>query len=410
MIHSALLPIGGKGSRMSLYSDTPKLLLSLGDSNLLSLCIDSLISSGISSFFFLTNHSSHIVNDFARNYCIKVNVKCKFLYETIYSGNFGCILENISSLPDLFVVAYPDVVHSIDLKRLYRYFFSSQSDLLLVCRKSNHLNDSDKIAIDCLDRVKFLDSKLSPSQYEPSHFNLYGNCGLYVTKKSFVQKLSITAVSASNTIDLFALITSCPEYTSHFHISPYICSDYILDVGTPNRFESAKAYLNTTNNNNSRFLLLDRDGTLVESLNDYLLYPDQVSINPKILDIYTHYTTQGYIPVVISNQPQISFGLLSLSTLDLINAQIQFLLRQQNLNEIYRFIHCPHHPNHGFDGENDYLKHVCVCRKPSIGMIHTLALTCNISANSSVMVGNSESDMYFAKNFGCTYIDINTLA
>ena len=409
MISSALLPIGGKGTRMSLYSDTPKLLLSLGSKNLLSLSIDALIDSGVSSFYFLSNLASNSVNNFAAEYCSAKGVDSTFLFESKLSGNFGCILENIDSLPDTFIVSYPDVVHSIDLQKVYKYFYASQSDILFVCRKSNHLHDSDKIAIDCLDRVLFLDSKISPLSYESNYYNLYGNCGIYVASKSFVRSLYVYSSTTSSSIDLFQLITSCSNYIKLFNISPYISSDYILDVGTPARFESAKAYL-STKLPPTRYLLLDRDGTLVNSVDGYLLSADQVMLNTKLLETYRRYTSDGYIPVVISNQPQISFGLLSLRTLDQVNSRIQYLLRQYDLREIYRFLHCPHHPHHGFPDETTYLKHLCLCRKPSTGMIDILNLTCNVSPSSSIMIGNTDVDMLFAKNFGCRYIDVNTLS
>ena len=98
MITSALLPIGGKGSRMSSYSDTPKLLLSIANKNLLSLSIDALIASGIKTFYFLTNLASASVNEFASEYCSLKSVSYIFLFENKLSGNFGCILENIDKL------------------------------------------------------------------------------------------------------------------------------------------------------------------------------------------------------------------------------------------------------------------------------------------------------------------------
>ena len=409
MITSALLPIGGKGSRMSSYSDTPKLLLSIANKNLLSLSIDALIASGIKTFYFLTNLASASVNEFASEYCSLKSVSYIFLFENKLSGNFGCILENIDSLPDKFIVSYPDVVHSIDLQKVYNYFYASQSDILFVCRKSNHLHDSDKLAIDCLDRIIFLDSKINPLSYDLNNYNLYGNCGIYIASKIFVQTLLSNSHIDTLSIDLFQLITSCPNYISIFHISPYISSDFILDVGTPSRFEAALHYL-YGELESSKYLLLDRDGTLVNSVNSYLLSPDEVSLNVNLLETYRQYTADGYIPVVISNQPQISFGQLSLQTLDKINARIQYLLRQNNLCEIYRFLHCPHHPHHGFDDESICLKHVCLCRKPSIGMVYSLGLTCDVSPSASIMIGNTEVDKLFANNFGCRYIDVNTLS
>ena len=80
----------------------------------------------------------------------------------------------------------------------------------------------------------------------------------------------------------------------------------------------------------------------------------------------------GFLPIVVTNQPQLSFGLMNLDQLDLIHCRIQTLLSELNLKTIFRFIFCPHHPQSRHNNELDILKYFCNCRKPQIGMYEEL--------------------------------------
>ncbi len=52
--------------------------------------------------------------------------------------------------------------------------------------------------------------------------------------------------------------------------------------------------------------------------------------------------------------------------------------------KISQVYHCPHHPD--FTGE-------CECRKPNIGMILQAKKDYNIDLNSSILIGDKESDI-----------------
>ena len=103
----------------------------------------------------------------------------------------------------------------------------------------------------------------------------------------------------------------------------------------------------------SKILFLDRDGTLIK--NDkkiYITSPEEVFLNESILNIYKKYTSKGFLPIVVTNQPQIAHGKINLETLDKIHCKIQDLLKERNLEKIFQFLICPHHPHVGYQRDS----------------------------------------------------------
>ena len=99
---------------------------------------------------------------------------------------------------------------------------------------------------------------------------------------------------------------------------------------------------------------------------------------------------------------------LSLAELEDINNKIILYCRSKSLL-IDTVIWCPHHPHKGFESENELLKTVCFCRKPSPGMLLELSYQRNIDLNCSLFVGDSFVDMQAANSAGCDFKNIINL-
>ena len=417
MINSALIPVGGIGSRMRSIGKLPKLLLPIGPTTLLGLCILRLKLAGITDFYFTTKDDCMEVNSYISNFCSDLSINKVLLKETVLGGNFGGIVENIDVLPDEFVVAYPDVVTNLDFRLLFLWHQSAQADITFVVRKSDHLHDSDQISLDSLNRINSLYSKeIKNVVNSAGECNLYGNCGIYIIKKPLIINVISSLRISTGEVDLFSILSRY-LLKSKIFLSAFTSADFILDVGTPERYMSLLEKVEASgldsffNRNYNKMLLLDRDGTLIKSVsNGYLYDATEVVLNPQILDAYKSLTESNFIPVVLTNQPQISFGKLTYAALDSIHSRIQRLLVHAGLKEIYRFIHCPHHPHSGHKNELNHLKFKCICRKPSTGMFSALKQTVNIDTANSIMVGDTINDESFAKAIGSKYYDINNIS
>lgn len=108
----------------------------------------------------------------------------------------------------------------------------------------------------------------------------------------------------------------------------------------------------------------------------------------------------GYLAVVVTNQPVIARGEVSVEELEEIHKKMETLLGQEGayLDAIY---YCPHHPHKGYEGELPELKIDCGCRKPKPGMLIKAAEEFHIDLEASWMIGDGENDIKAGKAAGC---------
>ena len=111
---------------------------------------------------------------------------------------------------------------------------------------------------------------------------------------------------------------------------------------------------------------------------------------------------------MVTNQPQISMGIISFEELYDINCLIIVELLKFNF-KVDEVVFCPHHPHKGFDNEIIELKMDCFCRKPNPGMIIHQAILKNIDLSNSLMIGDSNEDLYAASNAGLEFINIEDI-
>lgn len=136
-----------------------------------------------------------------------------------------------------------------------------------------------------------------------------------------------------------------------------------------------------------RFVLLDRDGTLVVERN-YLTDPDEIELLPGAISGLKKMAALGFGLVVITNQSAIGRGWLSHERLGLIHARMQWLLSQEGLalNGIFA---CPHVPEAG-----------CECRKPQPGLALFAARELGFKLEDSFIVGDKACDIDLGRNIG----------
>ena len=115
----------------------------------------------------------------------------------------------------------------------------------------------------------------------------------------------------------------------------------------------------------------------------------------------------GYLAIVVTNQPVIARGEVTIPELDLIHNKMETELGRQGayIDGLY---YCPHHPDKGFEGEIEELKIECDCRKPKPGLILRAAEDFNIDLSNSWMIGDGENDIMAGKAAGCMTALIGT--
>lgn len=113
----------------------------------------------------------------------------------------------------------------------------------------------------------------------------------------------------------------------------------------------------------------------------------------------------GYLAVVVTNQPVIARGEVTVQQLQEIHNKMETLLGKDGayIDALYYW---PHHPHKGYEGEVVELKIDCDCRKPKPGLLIRASEDYNINLEQSWMVGDSDIDVQAGKAAGCKCIKI----
>lgn len=152
-----------------------------------------------------------------------------------------------------------------------------------------------------------------------------------------------------------------------------------------------RIYLTETFFKNTKTIFLDRDGTMNVRPNKacYVEKPDDFVWLPNAREAIALLKKNGYRLFVVSNQPGIARGALSIETLRQIDNKIQADLKEYNA-QIDSFYYCTH------DWDED-----CDCRKPKPGLFFQAQKEWSLDLSKCWMLGDDERDMHAGGDAGC---------
>jgi len=139
-----------------------------------------------------------------------------------------------------------------------------------------------------------------------------------------------------------------------------------------------------------RTVFLDRDGILNEKMPEgqYVTRWEEFHVLPGVPLALRRLNEAGLRVLVVSNQRGIARGLYTMADVEALHSKLQSVL-QEKAAHIDAFFICPHD------------KGQCDCRKPLPGLFEqAVAKFPDISAATSVMIGDSLSDIEFGRNLG----------
>jgi len=139
-----------------------------------------------------------------------------------------------------------------------------------------------------------------------------------------------------------------------------------------------------------RTVFLDRDGILNQKMPEhrYVTRWEEFRVLPGVPAALRRLNDAGLRVVVVSNQRGIAKGLYTAADLEAMHSQFQQLLAGEGAR-IDAFFICPH--------ETDE----CNCRKPLPGLFEqAVARFPEITAATSVMIGDSPTDVDFGRRLG----------
>ena len=385
---------GGKGTRIaSINSEVPKPMIEILGKPILEYQVEVLKKQGFNDYIFVIGHLGHVIKDYFGDGS-KFGISIEYIVEEEPLGTAGALYFLKDKIEEDFVLLNGDIIFDVDINRFYKYHKDHNGLATILVHPNNHPFDSGLIEVNNDGMVIDWINK----EAERVWYHNLVNAGIHILSVKVLDRF----IEAKKTdLDRDILKPMIMEKQLFAYSSP----EYIKDMGTPKRYDEVISDIKTGKVddkclvNKQKAIFLDRDGTInkyvgfLRKLDDFELL-DGVSKAIKMIN------ESGYLAIVVTNQPVVARGEVTVDELDVIHKKMETLLGQDGAYIDGLYI-CPHHPDSGFDGEIKELKIECECRKPKPGMILKAAKDFNIDLSNSYMIGDSENDIKAGMAAGC---------
>ena len=220
------------------------------------------------------------------------------------------------------------------------------------------------------------------------------NAGVYLLGRPVIDALP-ARVPISLERDVFPALVDAG-------LSAYRGGGRFIDIGTPESYTEAQAFFSpapraeeASRPTTRPFILLDRDGTLIEERH-YLSDPGGVVLLPGVVEGLRALRAEGFALVVATNQAGVGRGLFPEEQVAAVHGRLSELLAAQGAR-LDGIFYCPHHPDAG-----------CDCRKPATGLARQAAAALGPGAAPVAVVGDKRCDIDLARALGVPGILVTT--
>ena len=436
-----IIMAGGRGTRISeRFPDIPKPLIPIDGVPVLEREICSLRDQGFTDLILTISHMGDKIRDHFGDGS-RLGVRITYFNEETPLGNAGALFLLRGQLTEDFLLLNADAVFDVDFNRMVKFHKAHGGLVTLFTHPNSHPYDSGLILADNAFRVERWLTKEDP---RPEFYRNRVNAGLHVISPKVLDMAAAGegpfggagtggagtggaagagtggAAGAGVRIDVSRIGQAGDDgkiykvdldrrllkpLAGSGQMYCYDSPEYVKDMGTPERYDAVcRDFLaGTVQAKNlkepQKAVFLDRDGTINKYVG-FLRKIDQFELLPGVADAIRKINASGYLCIVVTNQPVIARGEVTVPELEEIHRKMETLLGLEGayLDGLY---YCPHHPHKGYAGEAPELKIECSCRKPKPGMLLKAAEDFNIDLGKSWMVGDGENDILAGRNAGC---------
>jgi D-glycero-alpha-D-manno-heptose 1-phosphate guanylyltransferase len=386
----AIVLAGGLGTRLrSVVSEVPKCMAPVGGRPFLEYLLNILKSAGVSRVIFSVGYLREAVIGWVEEHDFPF--ECTFAVEEEPLGTGGGIMNALAKArEDDVLVLNGDTFFNADLRRFMAEHIRGGATVSLALKPMTDFDRYGKVSVGADGKV------LEFAEKRPCRKGLI-NGGIYALKRqsdifrnlpkkfSFEEEL-LKPLSAAEMV------------------KGYSFDSYFIDIGIPADYSRAQKELPEVERimkvamaDFAGFdtLLLDRDGVINRLRpNDYVKSWSEFEFMPGVLDALRIFAGKFIHIFIVTNQRGVGKGLMTEA--DLENIHEKMLARIAEAGSRIDRIYCCTAVS-----EEDPM------RKPNPGMFHKIIEDCpDVRPESTVMIGDSDSDMQFAANCGIRGIKI----
>lgn len=218
---------GGKGQRLrGVIDDRPKVMAEINGRPFLDFIIEYVLSFGLKRFILCSGYQAEYIDAYYSNR--KLPFELILSRENTPLGTGGA-LKNAQKLikSTNLIVLNGDSFCRVNLKKFYEFHIERHSFLSIVAAQTENSEDFGSLSIDNSARI-------TAFQEKTQELNAFVNAGLYIFKKEVLSLIPLgRAISLE--YDFF------PKFISK-GIYGFVTEEPLIDIGTPQRYERAKAF------------------------------------------------------------------------------------------------------------------------------------------------------------------------
>lgn len=392
---------GGRGTRIaSVKADVPKPMIPICGKPILEHQLMCLKEQGYNKVTLCVGYLGHVIQEYFRD-GERLGMEISYIEEKEPLGTAGALYFLKGKVQEDILLLNGDIIFDVDFHRFEQFHKAHGQWTTLFTHPNSHPYDSGVLETD----EQHLVTRWMTKEDERTWYSNRVNAGLHILAP---QVLDMIPELKKTDLDRDLL----RPLVSQHKVIAYDSPEYVKDMGTPDRYYAVEEDVRSgrvhARNllNKQRAVFFDRDGTINRYVG-FLRNLDEFELIPETVEKIRWANNNGYLAIVVTNQPVIARGEVTWDGLSLIHKKMETLLGEKGVYVDDIFV-CPHHPDKGFEGEVVAYKVECDCRKPKPGLLLQAAAKYNIDLAESYMVGDSDNDRKAARNAGCkAYMDVN---
>lgn len=394
MCMKTVIMAGGRGTRIKeVSSEIPKPMIPICGKPILQHQVECLVKQGFKDIILVIGYLGRQIEDYFGDGG-RYGASISYIREETPLGTAGALYYLRDTFCEDFLLLNGDIIFGVDLRRFVSAHKEHAALATIFTHPNSHPYDSGVIVADSLGCV----TKWLTKEEERLWYKNRVNAGLHVLSPVLLKRF--TGINRLD-LDRDVLKPLISEKQLYIYDSP----EYVKDMGTPERYQAvahdmeAGVVEKRSLKHVQRAIFLDRDGTINRYVG-FLTDINDMELIDGVAEALRLINASGYLAIIVTNQPVIARGEVTLEGLEEIHNKLETLLGNEGAY-VDDIIYCPHHPHSGYEGERKEYKKDCDCRKPKPGMLLAAAHKYHIDLQQSWMIGDGENDMEAGRAAGC---------
>ncbi len=376
-ITQAVILAGGRGERLRPFTDRlPKPMFLIQGLPFIERLVLQIAAFGIKRIVILLGYKAQEIINLLGN-GKKYGISIYYDVTPLEFDTGDRLSHAMDMLEDRFLLMYCDNYCPIDYEKLVSDSDKNRAMIQLSIYANNDHYTKDNVLISAESGNVMVYDK------SRSKHGLHGvDIGYAIVRKKVVNELPDSGGSFSAVYSVLAERNQLyATVTEHRYYS----------IGSYDRLRLTKEFFKP-----KLVAFLDRDGTLniKPPKACYVEKPSDFKWLPGAIEAVRILNNHNVITIVVSNQPGIARGNLTICDLNEIHQKMQLDLQKHGAKIDYIYF-CPHNWDEG-----------CNCRKPRPGMLYQAQKDLSLNLPECVLFGDDERDLIAGQAAGCKTVQI----